>query len=75
MDACGELNAAHAVGPPPEQGFAALKTRNVLPQFKGVVVHDTWSPLFKISAQHALYGAHLLRELRGLTVMLGQVWV
>ncbi len=50
---------------------------NVLPYFKGVLVHDAWSSYFLLSAQHALSWAerhlpglpacntHLMRELRG----------
>jgi transposase len=28
----------------PKRGFAALEAMNVLPQCKGVVMHDAWSP-------------------------------
>ena len=58
----------------PQRGFAALEAMNVLPQFKGALVHDAWSAYFKLPANHALCGAHLLRELRGLAEHHGQVW-
>ena len=57
-----------------QRGFAALEAMNVLPQFKGVLVHDAWSPYFNLPARHALCGAHLLRELRGLAENYAQVW-
>ena len=56
-----------------QRGFAALEAMNVLPQFKGLLMHDAWSTYFKLSAKHALCGAHLLRELRGLAEHHAQV--
>ena len=56
------------------RGFAALEAMNVLPHFKGTLVHDAWNAYFKLPAQHALCGAHLLRELRGLAENHAQVW-
>lgn len=38
------------------------------------MVHDAWSTYFKLPAQHALCGAHLLRELRGLAEHHEQTW-
>lgn len=58
----------------PRRGFAALEAMNVLPQYGGVLVHDAWSPYFKLPVQHALCGAHLLRDLRGLAEHHAQVW-
>ena len=57
-----------------QRGFAALEAMNVLPQFKGFLMHDAWSAYFKLSAKHALCGAHLLRELRGLAEHHAQIW-
>jgi transposase len=57
-----------------QRGFAALEAMNVLPQFKGLLMHDAWSTYFKLSTKHALCGAHLLRELRGLAEHHAQVW-
>lgn len=57
-----------------QRGFAALESMNVLPQFKGLLMHDAWSAYFKLPAKHVLCGAHLLRELRGLAENHGQVW-
>ncbi|WP_291432631.1 IS66 family transposase, partial [Deinococcus sp.] len=58
----------------PKRGFAALEAMNVLPHYEGVLVHDAWSTYFKLPAQHALCGAHLLRELRGLAEHHAQEW-
>ena len=58
----------------PRRGFAALEAMNVLPHYAGVLVHDAWGPYFKLPAQHALCGAHLLRELRGLAEQHAQGW-
>ncbi|WP_412090763.1 IS66 family transposase, partial [Deinococcus wulumuqiensis] len=56
------------------RGRAALEDMKILPKYKGILVHDAWSSYFKLPAQHALCGAHLLRELRGLAEHHGQVW-
>jgi transposase len=46
----------------------------VLKDFKGTAVHDCWSPYFNFEdARHVLCGAHLLRELAGLTEN-GSLW-
>ena len=58
----------------PQRDFAALEAMNVLLQFKGLLVHDAWNAYFKLPANHALCGAHLLHELRGLAENHGQVW-
>ncbi|WP_345386121.1 IS66 family transposase, partial [Deinococcus aquaticus] len=56
------------------RGLAALEYMKILPNYTGILVHDAWSSYFKLPAQHALCGAHLLRELRGLAEHHGQVW-
>ena len=78
----GKLQWMHVVscaqltlyGHHPKRGFAALEAMNVLPQFKGVLMHDAWGTYFQLPAKHALCGAHLLRELRGLAEHHAQVW-
>jgi len=45
------------------RGQAAMDAAGVLPTFAGVAVHDCWSPYFSYATDHALCGAHLLREL------------
>ncbi len=36
---------------------------DVLPSFRGVLVHDHYAPYFKFDCQHSLCHAHHLREL------------
>jgi transposase len=47
----------------PKRGRVAMDAAGVLPSFRGVAVHDGWSPYRHYQATHALCGAHLLREL------------
>lgn len=58
----------------PRRGFAAVEAINVFSHYAGVLVHDAWSPYFRLPARPALCGAHLLRELRGLAEHHPQVW-
>lgn len=55
------------------RGLEAVKHMGVLPEFKGILMHDAWGTYFKLPAQHALCNAHLLRELKGLGLS-GQTW-
>lgn len=41
----------------------AMKAKDVLAHFTGILVHDHWKPYFQLSCQHALCNAHHLREL------------
>jgi transposase len=46
------------------RGRAAMDEINILPRFRGTCVHDGWlSYTYYEKCQHALCGAHLLREL------------
>jgi len=45
------------------RGMAAIEHMDVLPQFRGILVHDCWQSYFKLDCKHALCNAHLLREL------------
>lgn len=45
------------------RGMSAIEDMAVLPDFRGVLVHDCWHSYFKLDCQHALCNAHLLREL------------
>jgi transposase len=48
------------------RGIEGMDAAGVLPLYKGVPVHDGWGPYGHYrDAQHALCGAHLLRELDG----------
>jgi hypothetical protein len=52
-----------------------MDAAGVLPSLGGVAVHDGWSPYWRYEdLTHALCGAHLLRELEGITDEPGQGW-
>jgi len=72
----GELRWVHAAQTPlysllsvhPKRGIAAMDAMGILPFFTGVAVHDAWAPYDTYTdADHALCGAHLLRELVAVT--------
>lgn len=49
-----------------KRGLEGTMNDGVIPDFDGTVVHDCWSPYFKlINLTHALCNAHFLRELNG----------
>ncbi len=49
-----------------KRGGEAMREIDFLPNYNGIVVHDFWKPYFKVTdAEHAMCGAHLLRELTG----------
>ena len=57
-----------------KRGTEATDTIGILPNFKGTLVHDCWSPYFSLDVTHALCNAHLLRELNGVVESTNQVW-
>jgi transposase len=59
----------------PKRGVVAMDAAGVLPGFRGVAVHDCWSPYWRYdTATHALCAAHLLRELDEAAEQPGQGW-
>ena len=46
----------------------------ILPEFKGVAVHDGWKPYNGYNCDHALCNAHLQRELTGIEENYKQQW-
>jgi transposase len=59
----------------PKRGVEAMDAAGVLPGFRGVAVHDCWSPYWRYdTATHALCAAHLLRELDEAAEQPGQGW-
>ncbi len=46
----------------------------ILPAFKGTMVHDCWKTYFHYDCHHALCNAHLIRELTGISENFGQIW-
>jgi transposase len=53
----------------PKRGREAIESQySLIPHLNGWLVHDCWSSYFGITTvKHAICGAHLLRELQGLT--------
>jgi len=69
----GDRNWMHTIGNDKLTHYAVHKNRGskatkdigILPEFKGIMVHDHWKSYFQYSEnQHALCNAHHLRELR-----------
>jgi transposase len=62
--------SAHA-----KRGVEATDAAGVLPDLRGVAVHDCWSPYWHYTqASHAVCAAHLLRELGAAANEPGQAW-
>jgi len=55
------------------RGVEGMQVAGIVPNAKGILVHDGWAPYRKFSNPHALCNAHHLRELQGLEE-LGQMW-
>jgi transposase len=49
-----------------KRGYLAMDEGNILPEFRGIAVHDCWRPYWHYEqATHSVCCAHLLRELNG----------
>jgi len=78
----GGLQWVHSLSAPgltlyqahPKRGAEAIKANGIIPAFQGVLVHDCWGPYFRYGGEHALCGAHLLRELLGVCENEGHGW-
>lgn len=57
-----------------KRGNRATDDMQILPRFKGTMVHDFWAPYFRYPSCHALCNAHLLRELKGISENYQQAW-
>ena len=57
-----------------KRGSQAMDDLQILPQFRGTMVHDFWAPYFRYPSRHALCNAHLLRELKGISENYHQKW-
>lgn len=57
------------------RGAAAIRDIGILPDYRGVVVHDCYNSYYQFSGcEHALCIAHLMRELNGVIENTEQVW-
>lgn len=60
--------------PHPKRGRDAMNEMAILPEFKGISVHDGWSSYRQYGCHHALCNAHHLRELQSVVERFGQTW-
>jgi transposase len=57
-----------------KRGSEAMDDMGILPEFKGVAVHDGWKSYNNYECDHALCNAHLQRELTGIEENCKQQW-
>jgi len=58
-----------------KRGSEAMDFMGILPQYKGIAVHDGFKSYNKYECDHALCNAHLQRELTGIEENYKQQWV
>jgi len=57
-----------------KRGSEAMDDMGILPEFKGIAVHDGWKSYDNYECDHALCNAHLQRELIGIEENYKQQW-
>jgi len=57
-----------------KRGTEAFNAMGILPEFKGIAVHDGWKSYNGYECDHALCNAHLQRELTGIEENYKQIW-
>jgi transposase len=57
-----------------KRGQEAIYSFDILPHYRGILVHDCWAPYFELACQHALCNGHILRELTFVYEELHQKW-
>lgn len=61
--------------PHQNRGFKATEAIGILPNYKGILVHDAWATYFKYDKmKHALCNVHHLRDLNGIIENDQQSW-
>ena len=59
----------------PKRGCEAIEAIGIIPRYGGVAVHDCWASYLRYAhCDHALCGAHLLRELTFIVDAHGYAW-
>lgn len=56
------------------RGRVAMDDIGILPEFKGIAVHDFWKSYYQYECKHALCNAHILRELIFIKERFEQDW-
>jgi len=56
------------------RGYQAMKDIGILPDFRGIAVHDFWKSYFRFDCRHASCNAHLLRDLIFIKERFEQPW-
>lgn len=57
-----------------KRGTVAMDEIGILPQFKGISIHDRWASYDKYNCTHALCNAHLLRDLKFVHEEMNRPW-
>ncbi len=78
----GKLHWMHTVSsdiltyylPHQKRGAIAMDAMDILPEYKGIAVHDHWSPYNKYNCAHSYCNAHHLRELNFITQSEKTLW-
>ena len=63
------LNSHHK-----KRGSQATDDIQILPRFRGTIVHDFWAPYLRYPCCHTLCNAHIIRELKDISENYGQRW-
>lgn len=59
----------------PKRGSEAIEDIGIIPNFKGVIIHDCWTSYLSYgNCRHGLCGSHLLRELTFIIDSNGYAW-
>jgi len=57
-----------------KRGREAIDDISILPEYKGICVHDFWNPYLAYSCEHSFCCAHLIRELTRVEEETSQKW-